>query len=277
MSTIATRNNAGTTVLTIDDPAYFDRLAEVEAEHWWSHGMWRIADWWFDAALHGRYGLHALDVGCGTGLTAVRLARRSEIDRVVGLDPSPAALTHARRRHGFPLVLGSALALPFGSESFDVLTCFDVLQHLPAGSGSLSMAQAADELRRVLRPGGIALVRSNSEPVPGQAGGSRLEFLRSLFLASGFNVRRASHANCLPAVGQELRARLKRGNESGRPTGGGLKIELGRPWINRLLGGVAATEAFLAGRLAARLPYGHSTMILAEVLRPEGGSRADRD
>jgi SAM-dependent methyltransferase len=273
MSTISTRNTARSKALTIDDPAYFERLAEVEAEHWWSQGMWRIAAWWLDAALHGRHGLHALDVGCGTGLTAVRLARRPEIDRVVGLDPSPAALTHARHRHGFPLVLGSTLALPFASASFDVLTCFDVLQHLPSGS----LLQAAGELRRVLRPGGIALVRSNSEPEPAQTGGSRLEFLRSSFFTSGFTVRRASHANCLPAVGQELRARLKRRNESGRPDGGGLRIGMPHPWINRFLGGVATTEAFIAGRLAARLPYGHSTMLLAEAQQPEGGRRADRD
>src|SRR5262249_27653813 len=148
-------------------------------------------------------------------------------------------------RHGFPLVLGSALALPFASASFDVLTCFDVLQHLPAGR----LSQAAAELRRVLRPGGIALVRSNSEPLPAGTGGPRLEFLRSIFSTSGFAVSRASLANCLPALGQELRARLRRRNESGRPAGGGLRIALPHPWINRLLGGVAATEAFLAGRL----------------------------
>ena len=32
-----------TAIVTIDHPAYFDRLAEVEAAHWWSWGMWRIA------------------------------------------------------------------------------------------------------------------------------------------------------------------------------------------------------------------------------------------
>jgi hypothetical protein len=40
---------------------------------------------------------------------------------------------------------------------------------------------------------------------------------------------------------------------------------LPHPWVNRLLGGIAAAEAVVAGRLAARLPYGHSTLILAQV------------
>src|SRR5262249_9724527 len=54
--------------LRIDDPAYFDRLADVEARHWWALGLWRLASYWLDAALAGRSGLRALDVGCGTGL-----------------------------------------------------------------------------------------------------------------------------------------------------------------------------------------------------------------
>jgi ubiquinone/menaquinone biosynthesis C-methylase UbiE len=239
----------------LDDPAYFDRLAQVEAAHWWSLGMWRIAAWWLAAALRGRRGLHALDVGCGTGQGAVRLAGRPEIARVVGLDPSPAALVHARTRHEFPLVLGSALALPFDSGLFDVVTCFDVLQHLPADR----VPAAVGELRRVLRRGGLALVRSNSE--------SGLDPLKAVLAASGFAVRRASYANCLPALGQELRARLSgRSRRAGHPAGGGLQIRLPHPWVNRVMASVAAAEALVAGRLATRLPYGHSTMILAQAV-----------
>lgn len=247
--------------LTIDDPAYFARLAEVEVAHWWSRGMWRIAACWLAEASRGRRGLHALDVGCGTGLGAVRLADRPEIDHVIGLDASPAALAHARRRHPFPLVLGSALALPFDSGRFDVVTCFDVIQHVPEGG----QVRAALELRRVLRPGGIALVRSNTG-----ADGTGLARLESIVARSGLSVRRASHANCLPALAHELRARLSvaiaRGPErGGHPSGRGLRIRLPHPLINRLMGGVAAAEAVVAGRLGRRLPYGHSTIVLARV------------
>src|SRR6185437_6542930 len=88
-----------TAALTIDRAGYFDRLAEVESAHWWSLGMWRLAAHWLEAALRGRRGLAALDVGCGTGLTAVRLARLEPIGSVVGLDPSPHAMAHARGKH----------------------------------------------------------------------------------------------------------------------------------------------------------------------------------
>jgi SAM-dependent methyltransferase len=244
------------TALTIDDPAYFTRLAEVDAAHWWSLGMWRIAACWLAQGLKGRRGLHALDLGCGTGMGAVRLAARPEIEQVVGLDPSPAALAEARRRHGFPLVQGSALALPFAAGRFDVVTCCDVLQHLPEGG----LHEAARELRRVLRPDGIAVLRSNTEP-----GGSQLDRLGRVFAATGFAVRRASYANCLPALAQELRARLAGPHRSGHPAGGGLQIRVPHPWVNRMMGGIATAEAFVAGRLAAQLPFGHSTMLLVQV------------
>jgi SAM-dependent methyltransferase len=246
---------------TIDDPAYFDRLAEVESAHWWSRGMWRIAAAWLEDAACGRRGLHALDVGCGTGQGAVRLSRRPEIATVVGVDPSPLALQHARRRHGFPLVLGSALSLPFEDRRFDVVTCFDVVQHLPQGT----LAAAARELRRVLRPGGFALLRSNTAPDGTSNPG--IDPLRRAVAASGFEVRRATYANCLPALVVELRGWLRGAvqdrNLRGHPCGGGLRIQLPRPWVNRLMGVISAAEAMVAGRLAVRLPYGHSTLLLA--------------
>jgi SAM-dependent methyltransferase len=245
------------TVLTIDEPAYFARLAEVEGAHWWSLGMWRIASWWLTEALAGRRGLQALDVGCGAGLGVARLAKRPEIERVVGLDTSPDALRLANGRHpGLPLVRGSALALPFESNIFNIVTSLDVIQHLPNGS----LPRALGELRRVLQSDGIAVVRSNAEP-----GRSRLDDLVAAFAASGFAVRRASYANCLPALAQEFRARLAGGKRGGHPAGRGLRIRLPHPWINRAMGVIAATEAFVAGPLAARIPYGHSTMLMVQV------------
>jgi hypothetical protein len=103
------------------------------------------------------------------------------------------------------------------------------------------------------------VLRSNTEP-----GGSRLVELGLVFTETGFAVRRASHANCLPALAQELRARLAGPHRSGHPAGGGLQIRVPHPWVNRMMGGIAAAEAFVAGRLAARLPYGHSTMLLVQ-------------
>lgn len=255
-----------TAPLLIEQPAYFDRLAEIETAHWWARGMWRLAAYWLAAAVRGRRGLWALDVGCGTGATTHRLAARPEITRVIGLDASPEALARAG---GFARVRGSAVALPFEAGRFDVVTCFDVLQHLPEGGDRRAVA----ELRRVLRPGGVALVRSNAGA--GQPGsGYRLSALVRVFEESGLDVVRATHANCLPALAQEVRGRLTPGRgDRPHPAGGGLRIRMPHPLVNRLMGMVSTAEAAVAGRFAARLPFGHSTMVLARRATPAEGGR----
>ena len=247
-----------TTPLTIENPAYFDRLADVETRHWWSVGLWRLASRWLDAALDGRRGLRAFDLGCGTGQTALRLAERAEIGSVVGLDPSPKAIGQSRRRHGLPLVLGSVLELPFRDGSAEVVTCFDVLQHLPAGGDGRALAEVA----RVLATGGVALVRSNGRGWTGDDSTYRLRDLVRLAERAGLSVERATYANALPALAQEIRGWAVPGRP-GHPSGGGLTIRVPAPGLNRVLTGVSSAEAFAAGRLGLRLPFGHSTLVLA--------------
>lgn len=256
--------------MTIDEPGYFERLARVESAHWWSRAMWRLASGWLVGAIAGRRGLVALDVGCGAGLSLVRLMAHREIGRIVGLEPDPGALRLARRHRGFTILQGSALDLPFDPESFDVVTCFDVFQHLPERGDRL----AASEIARVLRGGGVAVVRSNSAGFgPGRASGGsayRLGELVEVLEGSGLNVRRASYANGLPAMAQEVRGRLRvlagsRGRSwRAHPSGGGLRIDLPSPAINRLMGGVAEFERLAMGRFHAGLPFGHSTLVLCE-------------
>jgi SAM-dependent methyltransferase len=256
--------------LTIDDAAYFARLSELERTHWWSLGMWRVANWWLAKALAGQRGLQALDVGCGTGLGVVRLAGRPEIVRAIGLDPNPVALAAAQRLPGLPIVRGTILALPFDSASFDVLTCFDVLQHLP----ERCLHQALYELRRVVRRNGVAVVRSNTAPNL-----TTLEHLKTVFAESGFRVRLATYANCLPALASELRTLLAGRGREGHPAGRGLQIRLPHPWVNRAIGKIATAEAFVAGRLGVGLPFGHSTMFMLQVEAdvPRGNRHADRN
>ncbi|MBX6312574.1 MAG: methyltransferase domain-containing protein [Isosphaeraceae bacterium] len=252
------------TGLTLDQPVYFDRLAEIEATHWWARGMWRLTSLWLDEALQGRRGLRVLDVGCGTGWVLSRFRQRGEVAWAIGVDPSPVALARARRYGEGGLARGDARSLPFADRSFDMVTCFDVLQHLDAGGDR----QALRELRRVLRPGGLALIRANGR---GWARGHgeraapyRLRDLTRMLEDSGLAVRRATYANCLPALAQELRGRLRpsSGHRS-HPAGGGLQIWMPPPWWNRLMGAVATAEAMAAGRWGVRLPFGHSTLVLA--------------
>jgi len=259
--------------MTIDEPGYFERLARVEAGHWWARSMWRLASDWLSGEIRGRRGLVALDVGCGSGLSLVRLAGLREIGRVVGLEPSPGALRLARRHRGFERVRGSALALPFAAGSFDVVTCFDVLQHLPEAGGDL---RAASEIARVLRPGGVAVVRSNASGFgPGRSAGGtayRVGELIEVLRSADLRILRASYVNALPALAQEVRGRLRfaagrRGRDwRPHPSGGGLRIDVPSPRVNRLMAGVAAFERRAMGVSGLSPPFGHGTLALA--IRP---------
>jgi SAM-dependent methyltransferase len=256
--------------MTIDEPGYFERLARVEAGHWWSRAMWRLASDWLSKAIRGRRGLEALDIGCGAGLSLIRLAGHREIGQVVGLEPDSGALRLARLHQGFQIDQGSALELPFEKQSFDLITCLDVLQHLPAGGDRV----AAREIARVLRPGGVALVRSNSAGFGAgrTSGGSayRLGELVEILSDAGLKVIRSSYVNGLPSLAQEARGRLRfvagRRGASWRshPSGGGLRLDVPSPWINRVMGGVSAIERRSCGLIGLGLPFGHSTMVLAE-------------
>jgi ubiquinone/menaquinone biosynthesis C-methylase UbiE len=101
-------------------------------------------------------GRNALDIGSGDGLYSVALAGRGA--KVGGLDRSVSALQAARERAtaaGVRVVLaaGDATALPFAGATFELVTAVTVLCFIPAPG------EAAREVARVLRPGGVPLAR----------------------------------------------------------------------------------------------------------------------
>ena len=104
-----------------------------------------------------------LDVGCGTGLLATRLAHDLPRARVVGCDFSYGMLVHARR-HGAPVgwVQADAQRLPLRDGVADAIVSTEAFHWFP------DKARALAEFRRVLRPGGrllVALVNTPNEAV----------------------------------------------------------------------------------------------------------------
>lgn len=94
-----------------------------------------------------------LDFGCGHAMAAVVLARRGA--RVTAFDLSVGYLEEARHRAQanevtIDLVRANGEQLPFADESFQAIWGCAILHHLDLGA-------AGPELRRVLRPGGVAV------------------------------------------------------------------------------------------------------------------------
>jgi SAM-dependent methyltransferase len=123
------------------DPAgaSFARMRKVAQRHMRALGN-VIAD--------GR-GLRLLDVGCSSGLFLTE-ARAAGYD-VEGIELSPDTSAFARSHFGLTVHNANASAAGLADESFDVITLFDVIEHLPDPLGELQ------QLRRLLKPGGLLL------------------------------------------------------------------------------------------------------------------------
>jgi SAM-dependent methyltransferase len=126
------------TSFALDDDVYLDH------ETWIRPALDRLGD---------LRGLRVLDYGCGHGMAAVVLARRGAL--VTGFDLSHGYLAEAWRRTrasdvSVELVQADGARLPFAAATFDRLWGNAVLHHL-------DLSLAGREIRRVLKPGGIAV------------------------------------------------------------------------------------------------------------------------
>ena len=125
---------------------YYDKTRGLPAEHV-AHLTDRLV-----AELDGAE--RALEIGVGTGRIALPLHRRGV--RLVGIDLSAPMLQrlidNADGAAPFPVLVADATRLPFADASYDAVIASHVFHLIP------DWRAAADEVLRVLRPGGRLLV-----------------------------------------------------------------------------------------------------------------------
>ena len=175
-------------------------LYELEEHFWWFVGMREITRVLLDSTSAGR-AARVLDAGCGTGDMLSRLTRYAAETNIVGIDFSETALRFCLQRRHQLLARASVSELPFADSTFDLITSFDVLQHVPAQKD----AQAIAEFYRVLRPGGIAFIRvaayewmrSGHDDAIAVLRRYDLDELTAHLRNAGFVIRRATYANTL--------------------------------------------------------------------------------
>jgi len=130
---------------------------QAEDWHWWFVCRRQLAAGLLEHRLTAGSSGRILDVGCGTG---GNLSFLSQWGVVTGLDLSLMALDFARHRRAPHLVQGAGQALPFPSQTFDLVTAFDVLYH----RWITDDRPALQECYRVLRPQGWLLLTNPALP-----------------------------------------------------------------------------------------------------------------
>ena len=118
-----------------------------------------------------------LDIGGGTGRVAAAI--REFVDDIVIADVSFGMLAHSPRTDFRP-VCGASESLPFSSDSFDRVIMVDALHHV------IDHADTANEMFRVLKPGGVLVIEEPDIRTFGVkmiAVAEKLLLMRSHFLA----------------------------------------------------------------------------------------------
>lgn len=100
-----------------------------------------------------------LDVGCASGDFLARMHRYGGWE-VVGIEPDARAAALARECYGLSIHVGRLDEVEFPSACFDVVTLWDVLEHLPRPGASL------ERIARWLRPGGWLILRTPDASSP---------------------------------------------------------------------------------------------------------------
>lgn len=235
-----------------------EEMSAVEGHHWWYCGKRHFMRRMLGRRLDGRgRRLRILDVGCGTGANAVEMAAYGD---VVACDRSLDALGMAAARGVALRCAGAAPQLPFADGTFDIVTAYDILEHVEDDAGFLA------ELGRVLAPGGALAIHVPAWPSLWSRHDEVLEHkrrytrrsLRELLRGSGLDLESLGWTNFtifLPTALLRWSRRLVGGQDAGADLG-----VVPAP-VNTLLRGIYRVEAALAATTG--LPIGVSLAAIA--------------
>lgn len=124
---------------------------------------------WCRSLVKGRA---VLDIACGEGYGSAMLA--SDASSVIGVDVSAEAVQHAKEAYanipGLEFRVGDAASIPLPDDSVDVVVSFETIEHHDKHQ------EMIDEIRRVLKPGGILVISSPNRIVYSEKAGYHNEF-----------------------------------------------------------------------------------------------------
>lgn len=177
-------------------PNEYRVMFELEDRYWWYRGVRTLLRTWLN-----RYAPRPaliLDGGCGTG---ANLQLLQQYGTALGIDIAEVAIDFCRARGIAPnnLALASLTELPFPNNFFDVVISLEVICNIADDQ------RAFDEIARVLKPGGRAIVQvpayqwlwSRHDVAVGHQRRYAARDVRAKLLRAGMHIERLTHANVL--------------------------------------------------------------------------------
>jgi SAM-dependent methyltransferase len=234
----------------------YQRMAALESDHWWFAARREIL-----AAVVRKAGLprdaRILEAGCGTG---GNLAMLGQFGQVQAFEPDADARAWVQSTRNVVVQPGALPdEVPFDDAAFDLVTAFDVIEHVDAPE------QSVERLTRHVRPGGWLLLTvpayrflwsRHDERHHHRRRYTRGELVR-LVEGAGAQVRHCSYFNTLlfPAIAGVRLAKGLTGSEIADDS-------MPSPLLNGVLRRIFSAEQKLVARVP--LPFGVSLVALAQ-------------
>ena len=231
----------------------------VELSHWWYVGRRKILAGFVEDICRRVTDRRPriLDVGCGTGANLIMLSKYGDAE---GVDVSEDALAFCRERGLDKVKLGAGEALPYEEGTFDLVTAFDVVEHMDDDLAGLR------EMQRVLRPGGRVLLFvpmfmflwGLQDDVSHHRRRYRFSQLRRVLEQAGFEIERTTYANITFFLPILLTRKLMRLTGIKAESENSINVSA----LNGVLGRVLGAESTVLRYL--NLPFGVSGLCVAK-------------
>lgn len=167
---------------------YWGEGSETEFDlEWWDHAHRKIYDTFIQNFLTQSSG-SILDVGCGLGFFVKAVMTQKSGWNAIGYEMSEVAVKFAREKNGLKNVFaGMVQNSGIAPQSLDVITLWDVIEHIPKPQPLLKY------LHSLLKPGGFLFLQTPNFPI--QLWKARLKVLLKGMKEGGHYLEAKDHIN----------------------------------------------------------------------------------
>ncbi len=242
----------------------YGEFAAIEQTHWWFVARRKILNVFLQRYGYGKKDIKvrtALDIGSGPGINAELIEKVAE--KVICIEPSNEGYEFAKKKsspirqviHGeFPS------AVPAG-QKFDVITLFDVLEHIE------DEGRTVRKLKEILNAGGRLFITvpayewmwTNHDDVVHHQRRYTTNGLRKVLEANGFELVRLSYFNTFlfPGIAGVRAIKKMLGTDNGSTD-----FSITPGWSNRIFTAIFGLESYILKYIS--LPFGVSVMAVAK-------------